>query len=78
MPSGKHKNLKMTTTGTFRIENPDEPNTNTRPANIKLNRDVLERMLPQFAGRQLDSWICPQVARNTQLMSSSNHSIETL
>ncbi len=54
MPSEKHKNLKMITTDTFRIENSDEPNINTRPANIKLNRDVLERMLPQFAERQLD------------------------
>lgn len=49
----------MTTIGTFRIENPDEPNANTEPANIELNRVVLEKMLPQFAGRQLDSWICP-------------------
>lgn len=59
MPSKKHQNLKMTTTGTFRIENPDKPNVNTRPADIELNRAVLERMLPQFTERQLDSWVCP-------------------
>ena len=56
---GKHRNLKITTTSTFRIEDPDSPNTDTRPANIKLNRAILEKMLPQFAGRQLDSWTCP-------------------
>ncbi len=59
MPSEKHQNLKITTTGTFQIENPDKSKVNTRPANIELNRAVSDKMLPQFAGRQLDSWICP-------------------
>lgn len=44
MPSEKYKNLKMITTDTFRIENPDELNTNIKLVNIKLNRNVLERM----------------------------------
>jgi hypothetical protein len=64
MPSVKHKVLKMTTTGTFQIANPDKPDTDTGPANIEMNRAVLEKMLPQFAGRQLDSWICPYMNRN--------------
>ena len=54
MSSEKHKNLKMITTDTFQIENSDESNINIRLANIKLNHDVLERMLSQFAERQLD------------------------
>ncbi|KAL9125162.1 MAG: hypothetical protein Q9217_005594 [Psora testacea] len=61
MPSLEHQILKMTTTGTFQIEDPDKPNTIARPANIELNRAVLEKMLPQFAGRRLDSWICPDL-----------------
>lgn len=64
MPSVKHKVLKITTTETFEIENPDMPSTDTRLANIELNRAVLEKMLPQFAGRPLDSWICPYINRN--------------
>jgi hypothetical protein len=49
----------MTTTGTFSIQNPDDPNANTEPVDIELNRVVLDKLLPQFAGRQLESWICP-------------------
>ena len=67
MLSMKHKVLKMTTTSTFQAENPDKPNSTARPANIELNRAVLEKMLPQFAGRPLDSWICPYVSPNLPL-----------
>lgn len=64
MPSGIRKLLKMTTTRTFRIKHPDELGTNDEYLNYNIgaNRAVLEKMLPQFIGRQLDSWICPFVA----------------
>lgn len=78
MPSMKHKVLKITTTGIFQVENPDKPNNTDRPANIELNRAVLEKMLPQFAGRPLDSWICPYVSSNLRWVPSSNPVIETL
>jgi hypothetical protein len=62
MPSGMHRLLKMTTTRTFRIAHPDELKTNYEYFNnIEANRAVLEKMLPQFAGRRLDSWFCPFV-----------------
>lgn len=64
MPSSRHKVLKMTTTETFRIGNPDQPNTEGRLPNIESNRAVLEKMLPQFAGRRLDSWVCPYAKQN--------------
>lgn len=67
MLSMKHKVLKMTTTSTFPVKTPDKPNSTARPANIELNRAVLEKMLPQFAGRPLDSWICPYVGLNLPL-----------
>lgn len=62
MPSRMHRLLKVTTTRTFRIKHPDELKTNYEDFNnIEANRSVLEKMLPQFTGRQLDSWICPFV-----------------
>lgn len=77
MPSKKYQVLKVTTTGTFKIETPDKLNTNTRPLNPELNRAVLEKLLPQFAGRRLDFWICPYLNPNLRQRSSSNHLIET-
>ena len=64
MPSMKHKVLKMTTTATFRSGNPDQSNIKGRFLNIESNRAVLEKMLPQFAGRQLESWVCPYAMQN--------------
>ena len=60
MPSGMHRLLKATTTRTFRIKHPDELKTNFEYS-IEANRAVLEKMLPQFTGRRLNSWICPFV-----------------
>lgn len=78
MPSMKHKVLKITTTGTFQVETPERPNNTEKPANIELNRVVLEKMLPQFAGRSLDSWVCPYVSSNLRRIPSSNPVTETL
>ena len=50
----------MTTTGTFRIGHPDEL-VHLKSIDIGKNRAVLEKMFPQFTGRQLDSWVCPYV-----------------
>ena len=46
MPSLMHKALKMTTTETFRVRNPDKPNTSAKFPNIERNRAVLDKMLP--------------------------------
>jgi hypothetical protein len=62
MPSRKHKVLKMTITNTFRIQHPDELK-DLESFDVGKNRAVLEKMLPQFAGRQLNWWICPYVIR---------------
>jgi hypothetical protein len=62
MPSRKHKVLKMTITNTFRIQHPDELK-DLESFDVGKNRAVLEKMLPQFAGRQLSWWICPYVIR---------------
>jgi hypothetical protein len=62
MPSKKHKVLKMTITNTFRIQHPDELK-DLESFDVGKNRAVLEKMLPQFAGRQLSWWICPYVIR---------------
>jgi hypothetical protein len=59
MPSRKHRALKMTTTHTFSIDHPDK--LGGRDIDIGPNRDVLEKMLPQFAGRVLQAWACPSV-----------------
>jgi hypothetical protein len=62
MPSRKHKVLKMTITNTFRIQHPDELK-DLESFDVGKNRAVLDKMLPQFAGRQLNWWICPYVIR---------------
>jgi hypothetical protein len=62
MPSRKHKVLKMTITNTFRIQHPDELK-DLESFDVGKNRAVLEKMLPQFAGRQLNWWTCPYVIR---------------
>ena len=59
IPSRMHKVLKMTTNQTFRIKHPDELEAGLKSFDIGENRAVLEKMLPQFSGRQLDCWICP-------------------
>jgi hypothetical protein len=56
MLSEQKKVLKITTTKTFRIDDPDRLPTDV---DIGLNRMVLEKMLPQFKGRPLGSFICP-------------------
>jgi hypothetical protein len=62
MPSAKHNTLKMTTTETFRIDHPEQLKTDFSIYNINTNRAVLEKMLPQFSGRELDCWLCPLVS----------------
>lgn len=62
IPSRKHKLLKITTTDTFHIQHPDELQ-DLKSFDVGKNRTVLEKMLPQFAGRQLSWWICPYVVR---------------
>lgn len=58
MLSRQEKVLKITTTETFRIGHPDAlPGV----VDITPNREVLEKMLPQFKGRDLRSFICPFV-----------------
>ena len=58
MLSQRDKVLKITTTETFRIEHPEKvPDA----VNITANREVLEKMLPQFKGRELESFTCPLV-----------------
>jgi hypothetical protein len=52
----------MTTTDTFRIQHPDELK-DLESFDVGKNRAVLEKMLPQFAERQLNWWICPYVIR---------------
>lgn len=54
--------LKMTITDTFRIQHPDELK-DLESFDVGKNRAVLEKMLPQLAGRQLNWWICPYVIR---------------
>ncbi|KAF2801780.1 DAO-domain-containing protein [Mytilinidion resinicola] len=58
MLSRAHKVLKMTTTETFRIGHPDELSD---AVDITPNREVLEKMLPQFGGRELKSFSCPDL-----------------
>ena len=58
MLSERDRVLKITTTETFRIKHPDEvPDA----VDITANRQVLEKMLPQFKGRELESFVCPLV-----------------
>jgi hypothetical protein len=60
MPSRLHRALKVTTTHTFSIENVGEPDTHSA-LDTEPNRAVLEKMLPQFAKRPLEPWVCPFV-----------------
>ncbi|KAF2174624.1 FAD dependent oxidoreductase [Zopfia rhizophila CBS 207.26] len=59
MPSKKHRVLKMTTPHTFSIDHPDK--LGERDIDVGPNRDVLEKMLPQFAGRELQACVCPDL-----------------
>jgi hypothetical protein len=54
------KSLKMTTTRTFRIDDPDNLPDDV---DITPNRKILEKMLPQFKGREkeLQKFCCPLV-----------------
>lgn len=54
--SQKKRVLKVTTTKTFQIMDPDHLPTDV---DIKLNGTVLDKMLPQFNGRDLKSFVCP-------------------
>lgn len=58
MLSQHAKKLKMTTTKTFRLEDPDQL---PKDLDIAPNRQVLEKLLPQFAGSDLESFTCPYV-----------------
>lgn len=60
MPSAKHKVLKITSTQSFHVDHPDELE-DVKSFDIGNHRALLEKMLPQFAGRHLDWWICPYV-----------------
>ena len=78
MLSRLHRVLKVTTTRTFSIENLDELKPNSGAFDVEPNRAVLNKMLPQFAERRLEPWVCPFVIPNFGLMSKSNHEIVTL
>lgn len=60
MPSAEHNVLKITTTDTYKIKHPDEIELNVAHE-IDTNRAALEKMLPQFSGKPLGSWVCPFV-----------------
>jgi hypothetical protein len=51
-----YKILKVTITETFRIDDLDKLSDEV---DITLNREVLEKMLPQFKGRNLKEVCCP-------------------
>lgn len=55
MLSRQEKVLKITTNKTVRVGDPNQLPT----PDIEANRQVLEKMLPQFRGRPLESFICP-------------------
>ena len=56
MLSKLHRVLKMTTTETFRVGHPD---VLSDEVDVTPNREVLEKMLPQFKGRDLKRFCCP-------------------
>jgi hypothetical protein len=56
MLSKLHRVLKVTTTETFRVNDPDRLSDEV---DITPNREVLEKMLPQFKGRKLKRVCCP-------------------
>lgn len=56
MLSKLHKVLKVTTTETFRVDDPDKLSDEV---DITPNREVLEKMLPQFKGRKPKRFCCP-------------------
>lgn len=56
MLSKLHRRLKVTTTETFKIGHPDEL---SNEVDITPNRNILEKMLPQFKGRDLVRFCCP-------------------
>jgi hypothetical protein len=58
MLSRLHRVLKMTTTETFRVAHLDELSDEV---DVTPNRIVLEKMLPQFRGRELKRFSCPLV-----------------
>jgi len=58
MLSHLHQVLKMTTTETFHVDHPDELSDEV---DIAPNRNVLEKMLPQFKGRELKRFCCPDL-----------------
>ena len=67
----------MTTTNTFRIQHPDELK-DLGSFDVRKNRAVLEKMLPQFAGRQLNWWICPYVAPVLRQLATLTIKVEIL
>ncbi|KAI1332971.1 FAD dependent oxidoreductase [Xylariaceae sp. FL0255] len=58
MLSHREKVLKIHSTKTFAISHPDQLSD---AVDITPNRQLLEKMLPQFKGRHLDSFICPDL-----------------
>ena len=56
----QHKALKVSTINTFRIQHPQDLKE-LKSFDVGKNRTLLEKMLPQFTGRELEWWICPCV-----------------
>jgi len=63
MLSKLHRVLKVTTTETFRVHDPDRLSDEV---DITPNREVLEKMLPQFKGRKLKRVCCPDLLTSNQ------------
>jgi glycine/D-amino acid oxidase-like deaminating enzyme len=62
--SEKHQSLKITTTATFKFDNfsnPNEHEERLKSLDISPNRAVLAKMLPQFANRDPEGWICSYI-----------------
>ena len=58
--SERHRVLKITSRATFKFEDlcDSEYQERLKSLDISPNRRVLDKVLPQFTGRDLDGWIC--------------------
>lgn len=56
MLSHRERVLKINYATSFRISDPDQLSD---AVDVTGNRELLEKMLPQFKGRDLESFICP-------------------
>jgi hypothetical protein len=77
MPPSLYRVLKVTTTRTFSMENLDELKINTRALDLEPHRAVLRKMLPEFAERELEPWVCPFALQHFAIQNMSNYSIVT-